>query len=74
MKLAYFRAQNSANFFRGEGDEGERGTRHVGGGGGGAGVSSGDNGSEDELEEEGGLGVPVGFLQGDYSEPSASEE
>jgi len=31
-------------------------------------------GSEDELDEEEGLRVPVGFLQGDYSEPSESEE
>ena len=37
-------------------------------------VGSGDTRSEDELEEEGGLRVPVGFLQGDYSEPSDSEE
>ena len=27
-------------------------------------VGSGDNGSEDELEKEGGLRVPLGFLQG----------
>ena len=41
---------------------------------GGSEVGSGDTGSEDELEEEGRLRVPVGFLQGDYSEPSDSEE
>jgi hypothetical protein len=41
---------------------------------GGSEVGSGDTGSEDELEGEGRLRVPVGFLQGDYSEPSDSEE
>jgi len=28
----------------------------------------------DEFEEEGGLRVPLGFIPGDYSEPSDSEE
>jgi len=38
------------------------------------GVGSGNSGFEDELEEDGGSRVPLGFLQGDYSEPSDSGE